>query len=171
MSNNTAINLPQPKGWQKLNHRLASSRLGAWVFSRTFHHLDRFVLSLSGGRATLGGLLTGLPLIALSTVGAKSGLPRSVPLVGIPDGQAIVLIASNWGQTQHPAWYFNLRAQPQAEITRAGRTNKYLAHEAIGQEYDTYWNQAVNLYAGYAAYLKTAGDRHIPIMVLTPLDV
>jgi deazaflavin-dependent oxidoreductase (nitroreductase family) len=162
------IDLPRPTWWQKLNHRLASSRIGAWVFSRTFHHLDRLVLSLSGGRATLGGLLTGLPLITLTTTGAKSGLTRSVPLVGIPDGETIVLIASNWGQTQHPAWYFNLSAHPQAAITRAGKTGQYLAHEATSQDYEIYWNKAVSLYAGYAAYLKTAGDRHIPIMVLTP---
>lgn len=142
--------------------------MDACVFSLILPGLDRFVLRLTGGRTSLAAILAGLPIVTLTTLGVKSGQPRSVPLVGLPDNETIVLIASNWGQTKHPAWYLNLRANPHAEISLAGHSRNYLAREASADEYKFYWNQAVNLYAGYAAYLKTAGTRHIPILVLTP---
>jgi deazaflavin-dependent oxidoreductase (nitroreductase family) len=161
--------LPHPAGWQRLNHRVASQRLVAKVFSLIFHHLDRPVIRLSHGRTSVTSWATGLPVVTLTTVGAKTGAMRSVPLIGIPDGDRVILIASNWGQAHHPGWYINLRAHPQAELLRAGRTGKYLAHEATGPEYETYWNRAVGLYVGYAAYKERTGGRKIPIMVLTPI--
>jgi F420H(2)-dependent quinone reductase len=159
---------PHPNLWQRFNHRLAATPLAARVFSVTFHHLDRPVMRLSKGRTSITSMVTGLPVVTLTTLGAKSGQPRSVPLIGIPDGDKIVLIASNWGQTHHPGWYFNLRANPEASILRSGRTGKYLAHEAVGSEYDSYWSRAVELYIGYAAYKTRTGGRKIPIMVLIP---
>jgi deazaflavin-dependent oxidoreductase (nitroreductase family) len=158
-----------PTTWQKIFHRIGSTQVGSRVFSLILPTLDRFVLRLTGGRASLASTLAGLPIVTLTTQGVKSGLPRSVPLVGLPDNETIVLIASNWGQTKHPAWYLNLRANPQAQISLAGHSRNYLAREASAEEYKLYWNQAVNLYAGYAAYLKTAGLRRIPIVVLTPI--
>ena len=62
-------------------------------------------------------LFTGLPLITLTTTGAKSGRPRSVPLVGVPYGERLILIASNWGQAKHPAWYHKvLKAHPEVKV-------------------------------------------------------
>ena len=154
--------------WQLWVHRLGSTRLGARTFSIILPALDRWILRVSKGQTSLASVMAGLPIISLTTIGAKSGLRRTVPLVGIPDRQAFVLIASNWGQTKHPAWYLNLRANPQAEISIAGHTAQYKSREATPDEYETYWAQAVALYAGYAAYLKTAGNRPIPILILTP---
>lgn len=161
--------LPHPAGWQRAAHRFASQRLVARIFSHVFHHLDRPVIRLSHGRTSVTSWATGLPVVTLITVGAKSGAVRSVPLIGIPGGGKVILIASNWGQTHHPGWYFNLRAQPEAELLHAGHTGKYLAHEATGAEYDAYWNRAVGLYVGYAAYKERTGGRKIPIMVLAPI--
>jgi len=128
------------------------------------------MIRMTHGRTSLTSLLTGLPVFTLATIGAKSGEIRSVPLVGMPDGDRIVLIASNWGQTRHPGWYFNLHAHPEAEISQSGHTRKYRAHEATGAEYERYWNRAGGLYAGYAAYQQRTGGRQIPIMVLTPAE-
>ena len=88
--------------------------------------------------------------------------------MGIEDGERVVLIASNFGRAHHPAWYHNLRANPVATLSVRGRENTYIAREAAGIEREDYWRQAVELYAGYAAYQKRTGGRKIPIMVLTP---
>ena len=107
-------------------------------------------------------------MITLTTIGAKSGQLRTVPLVGIPDGDRWVVIASNFGQAHHPAWYYNLKQHPQATVTQHGRTGDYVAAAASGEEYDRLWQKAVSLYAGYAAYKTRTGGREIPIIVLTP---
>ncbi len=153
---------------QKAVQRVAATTWGARLLIPTAHNADRLVLRLSGGRTTAVGLLAGLPLVTLTTIGAKSGQMRSVPLVGIPDGEKLVLVASNFGQAHHPAWYHNLIKYPQATITMNGQTADYAARAAEGEEYDRYWRQSVNLYAGYAAYKTRSGGRRIPILVLTP---
>lgn len=136
--------------------------------ARTLHHMDRVALTLSRGRTTAAGPLTGLPVVTLNTIGAKSGLPRSVPLIGIPDGEQIVLIGSNFGQSHHAAWYYNLKAHPQVTLTIDNQTRPYLAREAEGEEREQYYRQAIALYPGYADYRQRAGARQIPVMVLTP---
>ena len=73
-----------------------------------------------------------LPLVTLTTIGAKSGQLRSTPLVGIPDGERLVLVASNFGQGHHPAWYYNLVKNPSASVTIAGATRNYVAAAATG---------------------------------------
>lgn len=154
----------------RLIQRCASSPPGAWLFARVLHHLDRPVLRLTQNRSSLTGALAGLPVVTLTTTGAKSGQPRSVPLVAVQDGDRLVLFASNFGQKHYPAWYYNLRAHPQATVTWRGQTRAYQAREAEGKEREDYWKRAVKLYAGYAAYEKRVGQRHIPIMVLSPVD-
>jgi deazaflavin-dependent oxidoreductase (nitroreductase family) len=155
-----------------LMQKFASSRPGAWVSSRLLHHLDLFFLKVSNGRWMLTSLLTSLPVVILTTTGAKSGLPRTLPLLFIPDEQdstAFSLIASNWGQTHYPAWYFNLKANSHATCSIDGHIGEYLAHEASGEEYERFWRYAVNMYAGYHFYKQRVGKRRIPIMVMKPL--
>ena len=152
---------------QRAAQRLASTAVMARVMASVLHRVDRPVFQLSSGRTTLTSLITGLPVVTLTTIGAKSGQSRTVPLVAIPDGDQIVLIASNFGQTHHPAWYLNLRANAQATVTQHGITQAYVAHEADGAAYDDYWQRAVTLYAGYAAYKERTGGRRMPILVLT----
>ncbi len=151
-------------------HRVASTTLGARLLARSAHHLDRWALKLSGERASLTSVLAGLPIVWLTTTGAKTGLPRRSPLVGLVDGDKVVVIASNFGQTHYPAWYHNLRAHPQAQVTLDGQTRTYTAAEASGAEREGYWREAVAVYPGYAAYARRVGERHIPIMVLTPVE-
>ena len=149
--------------------RVASTALGARFFARSAHHLDRWALKLTRGGASLTSVLAGLPIVWLTTTGAKTGQPRRSPLVGLVDGEKVVVIASNFGQTHYPAWYHNLRAHPQARVTLKGQTRTYTAAEATGAERESYWRQAVAVYAGYTAYAGRVGNRHIPIMVLTPV--
>jgi deazaflavin-dependent oxidoreductase (nitroreductase family) len=161
-------NIVQPNLLQKTVQRLAALAPVAALLVPLLHRMDRLVLRLSGGRTTALGLLAGLPLITLTTIGAKSGQLRSVPLVGIPDGERLILVASNFGQAHHPAWYHNLVKHPHAAVTIDGATRDYTAREVAGEEYDRCWQLAVSLYAGYAAYKARTGGRQIPILVLTP---
>lgn len=156
--------------WQRHLHWLPASALGAWFFARTLHHIDRPVLRLTRGRRSLTSVLAGLPIVTLTTTGARSGQPRSVPLVGIRDGDKVVLIASSYGRPRHPAWYHNLRSNPEATLEVAGRTGIYIARETSGAERDEYWRRAVALYSGFAAYERRTRGRIIPVLVLTPRE-
>src|SRR3954467_3998223 len=113
-----------PSGWQRLLQRLVALRPASWFFARTLHPLDRLLLRLSNGRVSIPGVLTGLPVIMLTTIGAKSGKLRTVPVVGLRDGDKVVVIASNFGQAHHPAWYHNLRAHPEARLELPGRSGR-----------------------------------------------
>ncbi len=153
--------------------RLASSRPGAWFFAPILHHLDALFLRLSRGRLTLSGILTGVPTVIVTSIGAKSGQPRTLPLLRVQDDQrseVFGLIATNWGQPYYPAWYFNLKANPNATCSIDGRSVAYIAHEAVGEEYERFWKQAVEIYKGYLLYKQRITTRHIPIMVMQPVD-
>ncbi len=162
----------QLSGFHKFMQTIASSKPGAWFLARTQHHLDRVFFKLSGGRTTMAGMLVGLPVVVLANKGAKSGLIRTIPLLCIEDEESpetLILIASNFGQTHNPAWYYNLLANPEASCTLNGLTQTYTAHEAKGAEYDRCWAYALDTYMGFPHYKIRAGARHIPIMVMKPL--
>jgi deazaflavin-dependent oxidoreductase (nitroreductase family) len=151
-----------------MNQWLPASRVGARLFSHTLHHVDRILMGLSKGRLSIPGVMTGLPVVMLTTTGAKSNLPRTVPVVGMRDGEKVILIASNWGSSRHPAWYLNLRAHPDAAIDIGRRRETYVARPATDPERDQYWQRATTVYRGFAAYARRTRGRQIPIMVLTP---
>src|SRR4051812_43600615 len=157
-----------PSTLQRVLQYIGASQLGAWIFARTLHPLDRLLLRLSNGRVSIPGVLTGLPVIMLTTIGAKSGKLRTVPVVGLHDGNKVVVIASNFGQAHHPAWYHNLRAHPEARLELPGRSGRYLAREATPAEREIYWRRASDLYIGFPAYQQRTHGRAIPIIVLTP---
>lgn len=144
-----------------------ATRPVTWVLARTIHHVDAAVFRASGGRTTAGAVLSGLPLITLTTAGAKSGQPRRVTLVGIPDGERLILIASNWGQAKHPAWYHNVRANPEVTVSCRGQSRRYTARELAGAERAAAWGRAVALYPGYEGYAARAG-REIGVILLEP---
>jgi deazaflavin-dependent oxidoreductase (nitroreductase family) len=113
-------------------------------------------------------MLTGLPVVVLSTTGARSGKARIVPLAGYPDGENIILVASSLGSVHHPAWYHNLRANPQVQLNINGQTGNYNARMVDKSEREGYWQLALSYYPGYVEYEKRCGGRKIPIVVLEP---
>jgi len=133
-------------------------------------HLDRWMLRRSQGKRSLTTLLSGMPLITLTTTGARSGLPRHTSLVVVPIAGGIVLIASDFGSPHHPAWYYNLIAHPHAQVSLDGRTATFVARKASGEERQACWQQAVCLYPVFEAYRRRAKGREIPVLVLTPID-
>jgi deazaflavin-dependent oxidoreductase (nitroreductase family) len=153
--------------------KLASSRFGGWLSIRMLHHVDRMVFGLTSGRTTLSRMLTGLPEVMLTTVGARSGQQRTSPLACIRDKanpEFFAVIASNWGQDHHPGWYYNLKAHPHARCSFGEQSGEFVAHEAVGDEYEKFWRYAVDTYYGYELYKQRAGSRHIPIMVMVPIQ-
>jgi deazaflavin-dependent oxidoreductase (nitroreductase family) len=158
----------RPNRWQRSLFFIPKSALGSRIAARLLHYVDGPVLRLSRGRYSVTSLFTGLPIVSMTTIGAKSGRPRSVPLVAIPDGDNVILIASNFGQKHHPAWYYNVRAHPEVQLTYEGKTVSYVARETTGEERKRCWQRADDLYSGYAAYKKRAEHRTIGVFLLTP---
>ena len=156
---------------QRLMQKIASTAPGAWFLARAMHHMDRMVFKLSGGRTTMAGVMTGLPVVVLATKGAKSGLIRTIPLLCIEDEErpgTLAVVASNFGQSHNPAWYYNLKANPETTGSINGLVSSYAAHEAKDEEYERFWNYALDTYIGFPSYKVRAGQRHIPIMVMEP---
>lgn len=151
---------------QRALRRLGATRPGSWVFARILHHIDRPVYRLTRGRHTFASLVAGLPVVMLTTTGVRSGRPRRVPVVGLPTVDGLAVIASNFARERHPAWYHNLRANPQGEICVDGVTRRFRAREAAGEERVRIWQEALRVYPGYAVYERRASHRRIGVFIL-----
>ena len=136
-------------------------------FASRIHRLDKIILTLTRGKYTSAEIL-GWNIIQLTTIGAKTNQPRTMPLVGLFDGERIGLIASSFGREHSPGWYYNLKAHPECEVTFRNKVEKYIARELEGEEYNYYWQLAVANYSGYEKYKERAAHRHIPVMLLEP---
>jgi deazaflavin-dependent oxidoreductase (nitroreductase family) len=155
--------------FQRAMRRLAASGPGAWVFARVLHHIDRPVHRLTGGRATFGSLVSGLPVVMLTTTGARTGKPRTVPVLGLPTADGLAVIASNWGQSRPPAWEHNLRADPAAWIAIGRATRRVRAVSVDGDQRERIWREGLRIYPGWSQYERRAGERRIPVFVLEPV--
>lgn len=153
---------------QKVLRRFAASGPGSWLFARVLHHIDRPVYRLTRGRHTFASLLSGLDVVMLTTTGARSGLPRTVPVLGLPTADGLAVIASNFGQRHHPAWYYNLRADPNGEVAVDGASRPFRAVEAAGAQRERIWAQGLQVYPGWSQYERRASERRIAIFVLAP---
>ena len=155
---------------QRLLRRFGATRPGSWFFARTLQYIDRPVYRLTRGRHTFASLTSGLPVVMLTTTGAKSGRPRTVPVLGLPTPNGIAVVASNYGQRHHPAWYHNLRANPEGEVTVDGTTRRFRAYEAEGEERARIWEEALAVYPGWSEYeRRTTPHRRIAVFVLAPI--
>jgi deazaflavin-dependent oxidoreductase (nitroreductase family) len=154
---------------QKLMRRFAASGPGSWLFARVAHHLDRPIHRLTHGRHTLGSAITGLPVVMLTTTGARSGRTRTVPVLGIPFSAGVAVIASNFGQRRHPAWYYNLRAHPDAQVVIDGVGRPVRAVEADGDRRAEIWREGLRVYPGFSQYEQRASHRRISVFVLEPV--
>ena len=157
----------KPNRLQRLLHRLVSLGPVTGFFAPRVHTIDNALLKLTRGRFSLTEIL-GWNIIQLTTLGAKSRQPRTLPLVGLFDGQNIVLIASSFGREHNPGWYYNLKANPECEVLFKGKSVTYVAREANSEEREEYFRVAISQYAGFQKYRERAAHRQIPVMVLEP---
>jgi deazaflavin-dependent oxidoreductase (nitroreductase family) len=151
---------------QRLMRRFASSGIGSWLFAKTAHHIDRPVFKLSKGRRTFGSMITGLPIVMVTTTGAKTGKLRTVPVLGLPTDGGIAVIASNFGQHNNPGWYYNLRKDPDGELSVNGERRAFHAVEATGERRAQIWQTGLRVYPGWTQYEKRASHRDITVFVL-----
>lgn len=126
--------------------------------------VHRTLFDLSKGK--VGGSGLGMPVLKLTTTGAKSGQPRTVMLTSPlqVDGNPVI-VASYGGDDRSPAWFHNLVANPQVEVTMKGRTETRTARIPDQVERDELWNQLTARHGNYADY-QTKTDRTIPVVVL-----
>ncbi|MCS6906833.1 MAG: nitroreductase family deazaflavin-dependent oxidoreductase [Anaerolineales bacterium] len=160
------------RSWVDFVRKVSSLPAVAQVLACLLPSLDRWWFRLSRGRQTLTGLLAGLPVAMVTTIGAKSGRIHTTPLLPIIDPNQpgkIALIATNFGQERYPGWYFNLKRNPQAECVLNGARRSYLAREARDTEYERYWQLAEQTFPGYRLYRQRIRTRHIPILILEPV--
>ncbi len=148
--------------------RLGGTRPMAWLSARLLHHLDGPLLRRSIGRRSVTAALTGLPVVELTAVGARSGQSRTLPIICVADGDRLVLVASNYGQRRNPGWYYNLKANPRCSVALRGRRYEMEAYEADGEERERLWELDVSAYPARSHYARRARDRRIPVMVLKP---
>lgn len=119
-----------------------------------------------GSGGTSGTTMRGMPVIVLTSVGAKSGKLRKTALMRVEHEGEYAVVASLGGAPKHPVWYFNLLAEPHVELQDGPQKNDYIAREVTGDEKALWWQRAVAAYPDYADYqVKT--EREIPVFVLT----
>ena len=151
---------------QRAMRRFGTRPAGSWFSARFGHRIDRPVFRLTRGRHTFASLLSGLPVVMLTTTGARTGKRRTVPVLGLPTADGLAVIASNFGQESHPAWYHNLRAHPEGEVTVDGVTRRFRAVEAEGERRARIWAEGLRIYPGWSEYERRAAHRHIAVFVL-----
>ena len=148
--------------------RFASTRWGAWAFSKTLMPIDRVVRRLSKGRTSAPQLLAGLPVLFVTTTGRRSGRPRTAPLIAVPCGDSLALLGTNFGQSSTPTWVLNLEADPGATVTYKDAELAVRARPATRVERDEVWSASKAIYPGYAKYRKRISGREVGIFVLEP---
>lgn len=115
-----------------------------------------------------GGTLRGMPIVLITSVGAKSDKLRKTPLMRVEHEGEYAAVASLGGSPKHPVWYYNLTANPHVELQDGAVRQDYIAREVSGEEKAIWWERAVAAFPAYAEY-QAKTTREIPVFVLTPV--
>ncbi|RKE65195.1 deazaflavin-dependent oxidoreductase (nitroreductase family) [Dietzia kunjamensis] len=150
-------------------------RRGApWVVGviKVMSRVNTWAYRVSGGR--IGGswrvgsaLRAPVPVCLVTTTGRKSGEPRTVPLLHLPDGGRVLLVASQGGLPKHPQWYYNVLADPNVTVQVGRRRRAMTAREATQSERAELWPRLVERYADFADYQANT-SRIIPVIICEP---
>jgi F420H(2)-dependent quinone reductase len=117
----------------------------------------------SGGAS--GTTLRGVPVVVITSLGARSGKLRKNPVMRVEHGGVYAAVASKGGAEQNPGWYRNLVEHPLVELQDGASKADYTAREASGDERAVWWQRAAEVWPDYANY-QTKTDRQIPVFVL-----
>lgn len=126
-----------------------------------------FLHQLTGGR--IGGRALGASVLIIITTGRRSGRRRTRPLLYLEDGDNMVIVGSNGGRDQHPDWFHNLRAHPEAEVQIGTKKRRVRAEIADEAERARLWPLVVRSYSGYERY-QSLTKRTIPVVILRPME-
>ncbi len=122
-------------------------------------------------RGKFGGHLPGWPearIVLVDHTGAQSGAKRTSPLMYHEEGDAVAVVASKAGQPTNPAWFHNLKANPDTTIQIGSAVREVRARVATDEERDRLWPKFVAFYPGYDFFQSNAKSRKIPIVILEP---
>ena len=135
---------------------------------KTMNRFHRIVLGLTGGR--LGWSAGGMPVIELTTMGRRSGQPRTTMLTSpYQEGSTIVIVASRGGDDHHPAWYLNLRDHPEVTVSVGGKPAQRMRAETADPEHRArLWPLIAADHRNYAGYQRKT-NREIPVVLLRPI--
>ena len=147
--------------------KMAATRLGMGVFYLYVRLIDMPISRLTKGAFIPSANWNIMPIIYLTTTGVKSGIPRSIPVLCIPDGENLILVGSNWGNPKNPSWAYNLRKHPQTQLRKGKMVKYFSARELRGDERSAYWQKAVTFYPPYVSY-EQHSKRSLPIFLLEP---
>ena len=136
-----------------------------WI--KFFTSANAFLFRMTGGR--LGNRMGGQSVLLLHTVGRKSGKPYTTPLSYYRDGNAYLVVASNWGKEAHSAWFYNLLDHPRTTIQVGAKVIPVDARPAEGKEYERLWKLVTSQNNQYIKY-QTGLARRIPVVILTPVE-
>lgn len=145
-----------PQKWEKqikffMRHY---TRFNVWVYKKT------------GGRL-MKNFPGGFPICLVTMVGKKSGLKREVALIHLPWGDKKLLVASQGGMEKHPAWYFNVKANPAISIQVQTSKKDYIAEQASPEQKRELWPHLLSLYPDFDEY-QARTDRDIPVFICHP---
>ena len=121
----------------------------------------------SGGTEGTTLLDTGLPVVIVTSLGARSGKVRKTPLMRVEHDGSYALVASQGGAPTHPVWYHNLTAHPEVDIQDGPTKRSYRVREVSGDERSTWWERALAAFPNYADYQRST-DRQIPVFLAEP---
>ncbi|WP_245717844.1 nitroreductase family deazaflavin-dependent oxidoreductase [Nocardia miyunensis] len=159
---NRLLRNPLPAVGRALGRRRIVMRIAPLVIA-----LERLVRRISRGRH---GVLdvAGLPSLELTVLGRKSGVPRTVSLLYVPEGpDDILLVGSNWGRPQHPSWSANLDAADHAEVHSRGERFKVRVRRLSGTERKWAWERAIERWPGYVMEQNMVPERPFRLFELT----
>jgi deazaflavin-dependent oxidoreductase (nitroreductase family) len=137
------------------------------MFIKWFMAINAFFIRSSRGR--IGAQLGTQTILILTTVGRKSGQPRSIPIAYFFHEGKYLVVESNWGKNAHADWYFNLLKQPQANIEVKGEIINVKARFAEGDDYIRLWDYVTKKHSSYLEYQKTT-QRKIQIAIFEPIQ-
>src|SRR6478609_1315125 len=166
LATDLSYDLPRPNPLQRSVQAFASTRGGAWLFSKILAPMDRVVSRLTRGRTSAPRLLAALPVLVVTTTGRRSGQARDTHLIAVPIGDTLALLGTNFGQASTPAWVLNLEADPRASVTHRGVTRPVVARPAAEDERTEVLASSTGVYAGYLKYQQRITARQLRIFVL-----
>lgn len=143
----------------------AQERIAKTVM-RWYSKYNVWIYRLTGGR--IGGTFPGgAPVCLITMLGKKTGIWRTTPLIHIPSGDDIVLVASQGGLSKNPIWYNNLKAHPEITATVGYQRRKLMARQANDEEKAELWPLICAVHPGFSEYQQRT-ERNIPVMICSP---
>ena len=145
--------------------RFACSALGAMLVRKVGSRIDPALIRLSGGRLSS---VAPFPAMLLTHTGAMSGVTHTSTVVYFSDADRVIVIAANFGAPQRPAWYYNVKANPEVTLSGRGFGGSFHAEELVGPERDRVFQLATHASSPYERYQRTAG-KPIPVIAFHPI--